>query len=124
MAILQSKPKWGRGKRPDNSVMNGTEKAYATILEQQKAAGEIHDWKFHSFTLTIAKPPRAKDARWQPDFAVWTNEMVLEFHEVKGFMMDHALVRIKAAAEQYPHPIKVVRKLPKRDGGGFSVELM
>jgi hypothetical protein len=107
----QAKPRrFGRGIRPDNSVMNKTEAAYAKYLEERKMAGEIWGWKFHAFTLTIAQPPHAKCARWQPDFAVWTKDMVLEFHEVKGFMQDHAIVRIKAAASQYPHPIYVAKK--------------
>ncbi len=111
----------GRGKRPDNNVMNGTEKAYAVQLQAFKDAGAIYDFKFHAFTLTIANPPNAKDARWTPDFAVWNGpEMILEFHEVKGFMQDHALVRIKAAAAQYPHPIFVIKRRTKKDGGGWN----
>src|SRR5687768_1079052 len=97
----------GRGVRPNNDVMNGTEKAYAEELARMKDAGEIADWKFHAFTLTIAEPPNAKVARWTPDFAVWDANMVLQFHEVKGFFEDHAIVRIKCAASQYPHPIIV-----------------
>lgn len=112
----------GRGKRPDNNVMNKTEAAYASELQARKLAGDIHDWKFHAVTLTIAEPPNAKVARWTPDFAVWTNEMVLEFHDTKGFMEDHALVRIKAAAEKFPHPIIVVKKKTKAQGGGWSRE--
>lgn len=111
----------GRGVRPDNTEMNGTEKAYSLRLDAMKAAGEIFDWKFHAFTLTIAEPPNAKVARWTPDFAVWTNDMVLEFHEVKGFMQDHAIVRIKAAAANYPHPIRVVKRQTKKQGGGWEV---
>lgn len=114
----------GRGRRPDNNVMNGTESAYANELERRKAAGEITDYRFHAMTLTIAEPPRAKAARWTPDFAVWTADMILEFHEVKGFMQDHAIVRIKAAAEQYPHPIFVVRKKTKKQGDGWDIEEM
>lgn len=101
----------GRGVRPDNNTMNGTEKRYAAELDRMKAAGEIADWKFHAMTLTIADPPNAKCARWTPDFCVWTNDMVLQFHEVKGHMMDHALVRIKVAAAQFPHPVIVVKRV-------------
>ncbi len=112
----------GRGIRPDNTVMNRTEQAYSLELERLKAAGEIYDWKFHAFTLTIADPPNAKVARWTPDFAVWTKDMVLEFHETKGFCEDHAIVRIKAAAAQYPHPIIVVKMIAKKHGGGWKKE--
>ena len=120
---MERKPRrWGRGRRPDNTVMNKSEAAYAAELDRRKAAGEITDWKFHAVTLVIANPPRAQDARWTPDFAVWGLDMVLEFHDVKGHMMDHAIVRMKAAASQYPHPIFIVRKKLKRDGGGFDME--
>jgi hypothetical protein len=112
--------RFGRGRRPDNNVMNGSEKAYSLELDRMKAEGEITDYRFHAMTLTIANPPLAKDARWSPDFAVWNADMVLEFHEVKGFMQDHAIVRIKAAAAQYPHPVIVVTRIPKRDGGGWK----
>jgi len=120
MALPGLRPKMGRGRRPDNDVMNGTEKAYAKELELMKLAGQISDYKFHAFTLTIAEPPKAKAARWTPDFAVWSADMVLEFHEVKGFMQDHALVRIKAAAAQYPHPIYVLKKRTVKNGGGWE----
>ncbi len=88
-----------------------------------KDAGEIHDFKFHAMTLTIADPPKAKVARWTPDFCVWDTELVLAFHEVKGFMQGHAQVRIKVAAATYPHPVYVVRKRTKKEGGGFTREL-
>lgn len=125
-AAITGKPakrlRTGRGVRPDNSVMNGLERQYANHLANLKAAGEIYDWKFHAFTLKIADPPNAKCATWSPDFAVWTNEMVLEFHDTKGFMEDHALVRIKVAASQFPHPVYIVTKKAKKNGGGFDVK--
>jgi hypothetical protein len=104
----------GRGVRPDNTVMNKTESAYAQHLELLRLAGEISLWKFHALTLTIADPPNAKCARWSPDFAVWDCDMVLAFHDVKGHIEDHAIVRIKCAAAQYPHPIFTAKKT--RDG--------
>jgi hypothetical protein len=46
---------------------------------------------------------------------------VLEFHETKGFWRDDALVKIRAAAEQYPwFRFLAFRKLPK--GGGWQRE--
>lgn len=122
-AAITGKPakRTGRGVRPDNSVMNGLERQYADHLANLKAAGEIYDWKFHAFTLKIADPPNAKCATWSPDFAVWTNEMVLQFHDTKGFCEDHALVRIKVAASQFPHPVFIVKKRAKKNGGGFEI---
>lgn len=120
MSFPQAIRRHGRGRRPDNSVMNGLEKAYAVELDNMKARGLIFDWKFHAVTLTIANPPRAKDARWTPDFAVWDADMVLQFHDTKGFMEDHAIVRIKCAAAQYPHPIIVCKRIAKKNGGGWE----
>lgn len=114
MALQGRKQFWARGRRPDNNVMNSSEKAYAAELQRQKDAGEIVDFKFHAITLTIADPPNAKDARWTPDFCVWDREMILGFHDVKGFMVDAALVRMKVAAAQYPHPIIVAKKRTKK----------
>lgn len=112
----------GRGVRPDNTQMNRLEREYSEHLERRKQAGEIYDWKFHAVTLKIADPPNAKCATWSPDFAVWTNEMVLEFHDTKGFMEDHAQVRIKVAASQFPHPVFIVTKKAKKNGGGFEIK--
>lgn len=108
----------GRGVRPDNTVMNKTEQAYSEHLEARRLAGEIFAWKFHAITLTIAEPQTAKVARWSPDFCVWTADMVLEFHDTKGHVEDHAKVRIKCASEQYPHPIFTAKKI----NGGWNIE--
>jgi len=111
-----------RGKRKE---MNGLELAYSKELDRRKEAGEIDRWKFNAITLVVAQPPNALAARWTPDFSVWTNpDMVLEFHETKGFMREHAQVKIKAAAEQYPHPIYVIKQRAKKDGGGFEITEM
>lgn len=111
--------KVGRGVRPDNTVMNKLERAYSEHLEARRLAGEIFAWKFHAITLTIAEPQSAKVARWSPDFCVWTADMVLEFHDTKGHIEDHAKVRIKCASEQYPHPIFTAKKVK---GGGWDIE--
>jgi hypothetical protein len=120
-ALAGKRHRTGRGIRPDNSQMNRLESEYAGHLATLKAAGEIYDWKFHAITLKIADPPNAKCATWSPDFAVWTNDMVLQFHDTKGWMEDHAQVRIKVAASQFPHPVFIVTKQAKKDGGGFKI---
>lgn len=45
----------------------------------------------------------AKRTWYTPDFAVIAGDGGLGFHEVKGFWRDDARVKIKVAAEMYPH---------------------
>ena len=78
-------------------VMNGTERVYSLRLGMIQALGEIVWYKFEGMTLKLAK-----DTRYTPDFAVINKNGELEFHEVKGFMRDDALVKIKVAAEMFP----------------------
>ena len=46
----------------------------------------------------------------------------IELHEVKGFWMDDARVKIKVAAEMYPFKFVAIKVKAKKDGGGYSVE--
>ena len=112
----------GRGVRRVKGEMNSLERAYSVELDLRKASGEIAEWFFDSFTLTIANPPTAKVARYTPDFAVYLADMTLEFFECKGFMEGDALIKLKSAAAQYPHKFYVVKKRAKKNGGGFSIE--
>jgi hypothetical protein len=47
---------------------------------------------------------------------------VLEAHEVKGFWTDDARVKIKVAADKYPLQFIAIRKIPKKNGGGWQIE--
>lgn len=111
----------GRGVRRVKGEMNSLERAYSVELDARKAAGEIAEWYFDSVTLTIANPPNAKVARLTPDFAVYLHDYTMEFHECKGFMEGDALIKLKAAASQYPHKFLLITKLAKKNGGGFAV---
>lgn len=78
--------------------MNGTETAYARILELQKANGTIKDWWFEAMTLKLAT-----DCRYTPDFMVQMPDDSIEFHEIKGgIWRDDSRVKIRVAAEKYP----------------------
>lgn len=76
--------------------MNGTEKAYAALLELQKRAGAILDYRFESLKLRLADM-----TFYSPDFLV-VKEDCFELHEVKGFWEDDARVKIKVAASLFP----------------------
>lgn len=89
--------------------MNKTETAYAWMLQAQKMQGHITSYDFGLVTLRIGD-----DCRYTPDFMVVTNQMFLEFHEVKGgFTREDALVKLKAAAARYPFVFRLARFVNK-----------
>jgi len=106
-----------RPQQPPGS-MNKTEQEYALYLEIRKRAGEIVDYGFECYKLRLANR-----TFYTPDFYVQTAEGFLDFHEVKGFWEDDARVKIKVAAEQYPqHGFVAIKKVAKKDGGGWKEE--
>ena len=105
--------------RLKSGVMNKTESEYATFLEAQKRAGKIQHYLFEGYTLKLAQ-----DTRYTPDFMVLTNDGIMQFHEVKGYWTDDAKVKVKVASDKFPHEFVIVKKLAKKDGGGFSFEVV
>ncbi|MCP5002793.1 MAG: DUF1064 domain-containing protein [Planctomycetes bacterium] len=97
--------------------MNNTEKAYAERLKLLKCAGEILWYKFEGIKFRLAD-----NTFYTPDFAVLTSDSIMEIHEVKGYWMDDARVKIKVAADQYPFRFLAVKKKSKKSGGGWSIE--
>lgn len=77
--------------------MNKLEAEYAQQLELRKRAGEIQHWAFEGMRIRLAG-----GAFYRPDFFVLGASGEVEFHEVKGFQREAALVRIKVAASQHP----------------------
>jgi hypothetical protein len=97
--------------------MNKTEAAYALTLDAYKADGLIAWWKFEGVKLRLAD-----NTFYSPDFFVMAKDGTLEAHEVKGFWMDDARVKIKVASELYPFRFVAIRAKSKKDGGGWAVE--
>jgi hypothetical protein len=98
--------------------MNGTERAYAAHLDEQKAREFIHAWHYEAFNLRLAGR-----TFYKPDFMVVRGDGCVEFHEVKGHFEEQAKVRIKCAAELHPYFVfQLVRKRAKKDGGGWAIE--
>lgn len=89
--------------------MNKTEEAYAQHLEMEKSAGKILWYKFEGLKFRLAD-----NTFYTPDFAVMSADGQLEAHEVKGFMMDDANVKIKVAASMYPIKFILVIKKGKQ----------
>ncbi len=77
--------------------MNATEERYAAHLEFLRAAGDIIWWKFGAIRLHLGS-----GAWFKPDFAVVTLTGAVEFHEIKGFQREAAIVRWKVAAFLFP----------------------
>ena len=101
-ALLERKPTSQKTKvqalgRMKAGQMNKTEQRYADHLFARLAAKEIAWFKFEPMTLKLAEK-----TTYTPDFMVMQNDGRLEIHEVKGFWLDDARVKIKMAAELFP----------------------
>lgn len=106
------------GKRHTPGVMNGTEKAYAEILEGRKRAGEIIEWWFEAVTFKLAN-----DTRYTSDFAILFADGSMEFVDAKGGgpIDPKSLVKIKCAAEKfYQFKFVIEQKLSKKLGGNWK----
>ena len=77
--------------------MNNLERRYVDHLRSLQLDGEIHSFHFERHNLKLADR-----TYYKPDFEVMLPNGEIEFHEVKGFMMDDANVKIKVAAQQFP----------------------
>jgi hypothetical protein len=85
--------------------MNKTEAAYDAHLRARQHDGDVLWHKFEGIKLRLAN-----NTFLTVDFPVLTKSLVLEMHEVKGFMQDDANVKLKVAASIYPFVFKLVRK--------------
>ncbi len=94
--------------------MNATEREYARRLELLRVAGEIEGWVFESGKLDIAER-----CTYTPDFFVQTNGDRDEYHEVKGFRRDDAIVKFKVARRLFP--IYKFRMFEKRKGAFVEI---
>jgi hypothetical protein len=106
--IRQSNKVRGRAVRREPGRMNGWEKRYSLLLEQQMRAGEIQYFRFDSLKLRLA-PKTFYDT----DFLVVTRSGEVEVHEVKGHWEDDARVKVKVAAEMFPFRFKAITLDPK-----------
>jgi hypothetical protein len=104
--------------RLKSGEMNKTEKSYSDHLASRQLAGEIAWFKFEAIKLRLADR-----TFFEADFFVMLADGTLEVHECKGGPIeDDAAVKTKCAAEIFPFRFFIVRAIPKRDGGGFSLK--
>jgi len=111
--------------RPDSAIMargslrdrgmNKTEAEYERMLRQRQQLGAVLWYDFEAITLKLAD-----DTRYTPDFAVLVADGIMEMHETKGFMRDDAFVKLKLAARLFPFRFYLIRKRPKKSGGGWD----
>jgi hypothetical protein len=96
---LIPKRKAGRpGSGKDEFGRNKLEAKFGRYLDYIKQRGDIKDYRFESVKFRLAK------RTWfTPDYyAIRSDDAHLVF-EVKGHWEDDARVKIKVAAEMYPH---------------------
>ncbi len=94
----------GRGVRRSPGQMNKLEAKYADFLRARQMAGEIIEWHFEAIKLRLA-PKTFYDT----DFLVMNSDYEIEIHEVKGFVEDDAIVKLKVAAAKYPFRFLMVK---------------
>lgn len=97
--------------------MNKTEQEYCDYLKLLKSANKILWFKFEGMKFRLAD-----NTFYTPDFAVMNKNNEIELHEVKGFWMDDARVKIKIASDLYPFKFIAIKKKAKKDGGGWGIE--
>ena len=93
--------------------MNRTEAAYAAHLERLKQRGDVLWYAFEAWKFRLADK-----TFYTPDFMVMRRDGRMQGHEVKGYMLDDANVKVKVAAEQHPVDFFIIRK---GKGGIWSV---
>jgi hypothetical protein len=106
------------GKRHKPGQMNQTEAAYAALLNQRVATGEVIDWQFEAVTFKLAE-----DTRYTPDFSVLFEDGSMEFVDAKGGgpIDPKSLVKIKCAAERFfAFRFVIEKRQAKKDGGGWE----
>lgn len=108
------------GKRHVPGQMNKTEQAYAAMLDERKATGEVIRWEFESMTFKLAH-----DCRYTPDFAIWLSDGSMELVDCKGGgpMDDKSRVKARVAAEKFPmFRFVIEQKQAVKSGGGWKRE--
>ena len=116
IAHIRKNNRLALGRLP-GGTMNNAEKAYDAYLFLLERAGEVIWHKFEGIKLRLADK-----TFYTCDFAVLAADGVLEMHEVKGFWMDDARVKIKVAASIYPFRFVAVTAKSKKNGGGWKRE--
>lgn len=103
--------------RLKHGEMNKTEQSYAKHLDVLLTAGEIKWYKFEGMKFRLADK-----TFYTPDFIVMNKNDEIEVHEVKGYWLDDAKVKIKVAAAMYPFKFIAIFPRLKKNGGGWETK--
>lgn len=87
----------GVGNPAASPFRSKLESAYAGYLHTLMLAGDIQLYRYEPIKLLLAP-----QTTFTPDFFVQTKEGTIEFHEVKGWAREDAMVKLKVAAKLYP----------------------
>lgn len=114
---ITAKPVVAQGKLKPRK-MNKTEARFETeFLKPRLHTHEILWYDFECWSFRIGD-----DCRYFPDFPAMLSDGEIVLFEVKGFMQDDALVKLKAVSERYPFKIKVVTAMPAKEGSGWAIK--
>jgi hypothetical protein len=80
----------------EDRYRNKWEREYAGRLDQRKYLKEIRDYQYENVGFRLADK-----CFFYPDFFIAMSTH-FEVHDVKGFMRDDALVKLKIAKDMYP----------------------
>lgn len=85
-------------RAPIKRKMTKPELQYAQLLELEQRSGKIARFAYEAVKLRLAP-----NTHYTPDFAVWTADGKLEFHETKGeYVREDGWLKLKLAAAAYP----------------------
>lgn len=108
--VVKRADAWGPVKAKARRVpgrMNKTEAAWALQLEAERRDGAVLAYHFEAVTFKVGD-----DCRYTPDFFVVLADGSIRFDEIKGFIRDDALVKVKVAARMFPwFTFRVVRRV-------------
>ena len=104
-AMRQGYSRGKQGKRDDLGglyVRSAWEANYARYLNFLIGLGQIKKWEYEADTFwfeTIKRGTRS----YTPDFKVWENDDRIIYHEVKGWMDEKSITRLKRMAKFHPN---------------------
>lgn len=83
--------------------MNGTEAAYAIVLEERRRLGLITEWKYEPDRLSLGFR-----CKYVPDFRVTMPDGSIQYHEIKGskrsgryYSREKGIIKVRVAATRY-----------------------
>ena len=97
----------------DESKLNKTERTFLQYLRKLPGISHIG---IQGITFKIGD-----DCRYTPDFSALKDCSQLYLYEVKGFMRDDALVKLKVCARMYPWAIL---NLVRKDNAGWNIKIV